>query len=376
MTAPDVIVIGAGIAGSAAASELARRGVRVLLCDRAGVSEGTTGRGEGNVLVSDKQPGPELDLALAGLAVYAEIEARLGSAAGIRRMGGILLQADAEGLAAGQAHADRLAAAGVAVERLDGAALRDAEPHLAPDLPGGHRYPADLACDPVAITRALADDAAEVRTGCDVTAIRTAAGRVAGVTLATGQTLDCRDVVLAAGPWSAALAATVGLNLPVEPRKGTLAAVGPAPGLLRHKVYDGGYLTSVASADPGLQVTTVLESTPAGEVLVGSSRQRVGFDTAVDDAVVAAQRRRAARFLPTVGDLPVLRAWAGLRPWLPDNLPAVGASGVVPGLWVTTGHEGAGVALGPVSGRLLAQMLVGEDPVVAPAAFDPDRFAR
>jgi glycine/D-amino acid oxidase-like deaminating enzyme len=84
--------------------------------------------------------------------------------------------------------------------------------------------------------------------------------------------------------------------------------------------------------------------------------------------------RRAARLVPVVGELPVAAAWTGLRPWLPDHLPAIGASRLVPGLWVATGHEGAGVALGPVTGRLVAQAYTGETPVVDLARFDPDRF--
>jgi D-hydroxyproline dehydrogenase subunit beta len=84
---------------------------------------------------------------------------------------------------------------------------------------------------------------------------------------------------------------------------------------------------------------------------------------------------RAARLVPRVRDLPVAAAWAGLRPWLPDHLPAVGPSARVPGLWIATGHEGAGVALGPVTGRLVAQAYTGERPVVDLRPFHPDRFA-
>jgi D-hydroxyproline dehydrogenase subunit beta len=79
--------------------------------------------------------------------------------------------------------------------------------------------------------------------------------------------------------------------------------------------------------------------------------------------------------MPFVRDLPVAAAWAGLRPWLPDHLPAIGPSARRPGLWLATGHEGAGVALGPVTGRAVAQALCGEEPLVDLAPFHPDRFA-
>jgi glycine/D-amino acid oxidase-like deaminating enzyme len=91
--------------------------------------------------------------------------------------------------------------------------------------------------------------------------------------------------------------------------------------------------------------------------------------------VTAALLERAARLFGGLRRLRVADAWAGLRPWLPDHLPAIGPSARVPGLWVATGHEGAGVGLGPVTGVLLAQLYCGEPPVVDPAPFSPDRFA-
>jgi D-hydroxyproline dehydrogenase subunit beta len=186
-------------------------------------------------------------------------------------------------------------------------------------------------------------------------------------------------VVLAAGAWSAGPAATAGLDLPLEPRWGQLvrlAAAGRDGGPpVRHKVVDGSYLASVLSGAAGLEVTTVIETTWEGDVLVGSNRARRGFDTTADPAVSEAMLARAARLMPFVRELPVAAAWAGLRPWLPDHLPAIGPSARVPGLWLATGHEGAGVALGPVTGRVVVQALCGEEPLVDLTPFDPDRFA-
>ena len=168
-----------------------------------------------------------------------------------------------------------------------------------------------------------------------------------GVRTSEGR-LAAGAVVLAAGTWTAPLAASAGLPLPLEPRKGQLVRLrAPGPGFVRHKVLDGAYLGTVASPDAGLQLAPVVETTWEGDVLVGSSRERRGFDTAVDAAVSRALVERAAALFPSLRTLPVADAWAGLRPWLPDRLPAVGPSAAVPGLWLATGHEGAGVALGP-----------------------------
>jgi glycine/D-amino acid oxidase-like deaminating enzyme len=357
--------------------------VAVTLLDRGEVSSGTTGLGEGNVLASDKDAGPELDLTIAGLGVYDELDERLGAEARVRRKGALIVHPEETTWALEPARIERLRAAGVRCGLIDAAAVREREPELTGDLAGAAWFPDDVQCGPRAIARALAREAgaagAEVRTGCDVAAITVdRARRVGGVRLAQGGRVRAGAVVLAVGAWSRALADTAGLELPVEPRWGQLVRLAAPPGeppMIRRKVVDGSYLASVTSPDPGLEVTTVVETTFEGDVLVGSSRARRGFDTSVDDSVSEAMIARAARLVPHVRDLPVAAAWAGLRPWLPDHLPAIGPSARVPGLWVATGHEGAGVALGPVTGRLIAQGYTGERPLVDLRPFHPDRFA-
>jgi len=373
----DVVVVGAGIVGAATAWELAARGVAVRLLDRGDVAGGTTGLGEGNVLCSDKDAGPELELTVHGLALYDELEERVGAAARIRRKGALIVHPDAGTWAGEPARLERLRRAGVRGELLAPDAVREAEPALTGPLHGASRFPADLQCDPRAIARSLAaHPGVAVTTGCRVEGVEVARGRVAGVRTAEGL-VAAGAVVLAAGPWTAPLAASAGLRLPLEPRKGQLVRLrvpDPQPRLIRHKVVDGSYLDSVASAEAGLELSTVVETTWEGHVLVGSSRERRGFDTAVDAAVSDALVARAARLMPALAGLERDAAWAGLRPWLPDHLPAIGPSEAAEGLWVATGHEGAGVALGPVTGRVLAQAYCGESPLVDLAPFDPDRF--
>jgi D-hydroxyproline dehydrogenase subunit beta len=372
----EVAVVGAGIVGAATALELQARGVEVALLDRGEVSSGTTGLGEGNVLCSDKDVGPELDLTVAGLGVYDELEERLGERARIRRKGALIVHREAEGWAGEPERLQRLRAAGVEGRLVETGELRSLEPQLTGEVQGASFFPRDLQCDPRAIARGLAQDVARVHTGVAIEAIEVAGGRVTGLRTTDGP-LSCGAVVVAAGPWSRALAEAAGVRLPLEPRKGQLMRLrAPRLDYVRHKVVEAAYLASVASADAGLQVTTVIETTWDGDVLVGSSRERRGFDLSVDDEVSEAMLERAARLFTGLRDLAVGGAWAGLRPWLPDHLPAIGPSSAVEGLWVATGHEGAGVALGPVTGRLVAQLYTGEAPVADPAPFAPDRFAR
>jgi glycine/D-amino acid oxidase-like deaminating enzyme len=370
----EVAVVGAGIVGAATAWELHARGIDVALLDRGEVSSGTTGLGEGNVLASDKDAGPELDLTVAGLRVYDELEERFGEHARVRRKGALIVHRDEATWAAEPARVERL---GIDEARLlDPGDVRAMEPELTGAIAGASFFPGDLQCAPRAIARALAAELPRVHTGVEVRAVETEGGGVVALDTTAGQ-LPCAAAIIAAGPWSRALAEAAGASLPLEPRKGQLMRLRAAdrdPRFIRHKVVEAGYLASVTSAEAALQVTTVLETTWEGDVLVGSSRERRGFDLSVDEAVSKAMLDRAAALMPGLRGLPVDAAWAGLRPWLPDHLPAIGPAGTVGGLWINTGHEGAGVALGPVSGRLLAQLYAGEPPLLDPAPFAPDRF--
>ena len=309
--------------------------------------------------------------------MYDELEEIVGEQARIRRKGALIVHRSAATWAGEPARVERLRAAGVQGSVLDLAQTRAMEPELTGELAGASFFPADLQCAPRAITRALAAALPRVHTGVEVHGMALEHDRLTGLRTSDG-VLACGAAVIAAGPWSRPLAEAAGVALPLEPRKGQLVRLAAATRdqrLIRHKVVEAGYLGSVASVDATLQVTTVLETTWDGDVLVGSSRERRGFDLSVDDAVTEAMLEQGFALMPGLRRLAVDAAWAGLRPWLPDNLPAIGPVGAVEGLWLATGHEGAGVALGPVSGRLIAQLYAGEDPVVDPSPFAPDRFA-
>ena len=373
----SVVVVGAGIVGCAAAYELTKRGVPVTLVDRGEVSSGTTGLGEGNALCSDKDEGPELDLGVAGMPLFEEIEALAGEPARIRRKGALIVHPDEATWAGEPARLERLRAAGVNADLLAPDEVLELEPNLTGEIHGALYVPDDLQCDPRAIAQGLAawsaDHGAEIRTGTEAAALKP--GR--GVHLADGTLLPAEHIVLAAGPWSAPLAVTAGLTLPLEPRKGQLTRLhlpDPDPAFLRRKIVDGGYLASVASTAADRQISTVVETTWDGHVIVGSTRERCGFDPTVDNDLAAEVQARAAKLIPELTGVQLDSTWVGFRPWLPDGLPAIGGSQAAPGLWIGTGHEGAGIQLGPITGRLLAQAITGETPDMDLSPFDPDRF--
>jgi glycine/D-amino acid oxidase-like deaminating enzyme len=182
-------------------------------------------------------------------------------------------------------------------------------------------------------------------------------------------------VVVAAGVWTPALLATAGLTVPVTPRKGQVVVLERSPVVFRRKLSEAGYVAAVEADHAALQIAMVVESTPSGTALLGSSRQHVGFDRDVEMSVAGAIARRAARFFPVLRDARALRVYAGLRPLTPDHVPIIGPFAEAPNLCVATGHEGAGIGLAPATGELVAAWYTGTPSPVPIGWFSPDRFA-
>lgn len=377
-TTADAVVIGAGIVGAAVAAYLSAGGRAVCVIDRSGPLGGTSAAGEGNILVSDKLPGPELDLALRSDRLWREFAAAHGSEFEFEAKGGVVVAHDQAQLDALAGLAERQRAAAVQVTSLDRSGLRAAEPAISPRLAGGALYPQDCQVQPM---RAVMAYLAEARGhGCRVVApaaalgaVTAPAGAITGVVTSLG-VIAAPLVVNAAGPWSAEVASALGSALPVRPRRGRVLVTEPLPPLVRHKVYEADYVGAVASDDEEPACSAVVESTPSGTVLIGSSREFTGFSGRIDMRVLSEIARRAISVFPFLGQARAIRAYGGFRPASPDHLPIIGPDAVIPGLYHATGHEGAGVGLAPATAELLGALIDGKDPPVDPAPFAPARF--
>ncbi|MFI7702758.1 NAD(P)/FAD-dependent oxidoreductase [Nonomuraea sp. NPDC049480] len=373
----DVIVVGAGVVGAACAYYAARAGLDVTVLDRGPVAGGTTGSGEGNVLVSDKEPGPELELAVLSNRLWRALAQHGGFE--FEAKGGLVV---AETPEVRRQLADLAAKQDVEHSVVPAGALRDYEPHLADGLAGGVYYPGDAQVQPMLAAASLLRHGADsygrgtlrLRLGVEVTGFTRSGERVTGVRTTRGDVLG-GAVINAAGTWGGEVAALAGVRLPVLPRRGFILVTEPLrEPLIRHKVYTAAYVTNVASDSAGLETSAVVEGTPAGTVLIGASRERVGFDRTTSVPVLARLAAQAVALFPALREVRAIRSYCGFRPYCPDHLPVIGADPRVPGLYHACGHEGAGIGLAPATGHLLAQVLTGDRPDLDLSPFRPDRF--
>jgi len=365
----NVAVIGGGVIGLAIAWRAAQQGLRVTLADPA------PGGGASRVAAGMLAPVGEahfgesalLQLSLDSWRLYPrftdELQSVSGRPSGYRECGTLLVARDADDNASLAREYRFRVAEGLRVERLSSRECLALEPGLAPSIRGGILAAGDHQVDPRLLAAALL--AACERSGVDVVRSRASllvsAGRVAGVSTEEGHDRPADAVVIAAGCWTPLVTGLPAEAVPpVRPVKGQILRLGgaapPAQRVIR-----------------GLDVYLVPRAD--GSVVVGSTVEERGFDTAVTAGAVYGLLRDARELLPDVAELELVEVAAGLRPGTPDNAPLIGATSV-PGLIIATGHYRNGVLLAPITAAIVAALLAGRPALPGAVAFAPDRFAK
>ncbi len=380
----DVLVIGGGIIGAAVVYFAAKAGLSAALLERGEVAEGTSSRCDGNVLVIDKDPGFDSLMSIESQRIVAELAKELEEPFEYRAPGSVFVCETEEELEAARSWVARQAALGLPFRMLDRSDIRQESRYFADDLPGGLECASDSTVNPYLLTYALVEGAkrlgARIGLRMKVQGIKRLEG--GGFALETDQGGWVADkVVNAAGCWAPEIGRMVGLDIPIAPRKGHLIVASRQLPVGCRKVMEFGYLMSKfggsRQVDPLTEkygVALVFEPTESQNFLIGSSREFVGFDMAVRTEVVACMARRMLRFYPGLADFQLIRAYTGLRPWTPDHLPIVSEVGELPGFYIAAGHEGDGISLAAVTGKLMGELLTEAKTTCIPA--EPLSFGR
>jgi len=384
----EVVVIGGGIIGGAIAYYAAKAGLAVTVVERGELAGGTSSRCDGNILAIDKDPGFDSQMSLKSQQLVAELSRELEHPFEYRAPGSILVCETEEEMAAAQEWVRRQREAGLPFRMLDRADIRQESPYLADDLLGGLECATDSTVNPYLLTYSLFEGAkkhgARILLRTEVTGLRRNPATGQFHLQTSGGELTARQVVNAAGVWAPLIGRMVGVDIPITPRKGHLLVASRQLPIGLRKVMEFGYLISkfggrrqVDSETENYGVALVFEPTESQNFLIGSSRQFVGFNTKVDPAVVACIARRAIRFYPKLANFTVIRTYCGVRPWTPDHLPIISRVEEVPGFYIAAGHEGDGISLAAVTGKVVSEMLTGQTETSIP--LEPlrhDRFAK
>lgn len=364
-----ILIVGGGIIGCATALELARAGCAVTLLER-----GTPGSEASSAAAGILAPiGESADTAFAQLALeswrqYPEVVRDLRELTGIDveyvTRGSIHPLATADEVRKAESRVGHPWAREMGIEAWDAADLRSREPSLSPSVRGAMFVRGDHWVNNqrlvVAYAQAAVAAGVALITGAAVTRVVVEDGRARGV-YADGERYDADVVLLAAGAWTGALAESFGGRLRVEPRRGQMAALTHVPPILIHAVH---------------APDVYLVPRPSGELLIGATIEKVGFQRAVTATGIATLLAAAIAMVPGLANLPISRTWYGFRPWAPDGLPVLGPWPGIEGLYVATAHYRNGILLAPITARLMTEWVTVGQPSLDVKDFLPDRFIK
>lgn len=383
---PDVIVVGGGIMGTSTAYYLAGKGIRVMLLEMSDIAGGTSGACDRAIMIQSKNPGPLLNMALASAAIYRYLEEELGETLEYNRKGGMIVIERAEELSVMKHIVARQREAGIDVKLIGREEALRRQPALSPHITGATWWDGDADVNPVSVCLALARAArargAQLMTGVKVNGLIREKNRVVGVSTRQGK-VRAEKTVLAAGVWTPALGKSAGVNIPVVPRKGQILVSEKIPPLITGNVLSASYIAckhnprlaeEAGEREKKLGLGLSLGQTRSGNLLIGGTREFAGYDRSTSSEAIMAVAANAARLFPELKRVRIIRSFAGLRPYTPDGLPLLGQVAGRPGMYVAAGHEGDGVALGPVTGKIMADLIAENKVEWDLTPFNPERF--
>lgn len=391
---PDVVVIGGGVIGCAAAYYIARRGLKVTLIDRPKRGKATSASagglwplgesvglgcgvifykamaGKGTLPQGVHGPGqlPQsfLDFALKSNTLFPGLSEELRESSGIdfefERTSLLFLMYDEGDVAFAKPLWEQCPCGRNLTEWVSPDELAAAEPAVTREVRGALRFHGDDQVNPYRLADAFRLGArnlgATVLTHTEVTGIRVDAGRVAGVETATGQ-VGCDVVVNAAGAWAAEVGRMAGVEIPVRPVRGQIIGTETLPKVLS---------ACLSTTD------CYLAQKGHGEIIIGSTTEEVGFDVGITAEALKTLSAGAVRAVPFLKEVQVKRVWSGLRPGSPDELPILGPVEGLRGYLNACGHFRTGILTSPLTGQTVAELVAGEEPSFPMEPFLLSRF--
>jgi glycine/D-amino acid oxidase-like deaminating enzyme len=364
MTPFDVLILGAGIVGSACAMECAQAGLRVGIVEPSVPGGAATAAGMGHLVIMDDSPA-QLALSKFSRTLWRDLASTLPNTVEYEQCGTLWVADDDEEMAEVLAKHLTYAQTGIASEVLNSSQLAQEEPNLRTGLAGGLLVPDDGVIYPPAasnffLTTALSQGARLLRGQAAISL------RLGSVKLEDGTNLTADNIVIATGSDLRLIP-----SLPIQKRKGHLVITDRYPGFVRHQLVELGYLKSAHKLTSD-SVAFNVQPRRTGQLLIGSSRQYGNDNPAIDPTILTQMVERAQSYIPRLADLSSIRVWTGFRAATPDKLPLIGPTSE-PGIFVAVGFEGLGITNAPGAARLLTDHILGRPSAIDPSPFLPSR---
>ena len=375
----DVLIIGGGVIGSSIAYHLSKRKIGVVLLEKGDLASGASSACDGLIFLQSKKPGVHLELALESKKRFDHLGEELDFDIEYKNHGGMVVIENEQELQAMKLFVEKQQKIGLDVSLLDTDQARKMEPSLSEKNLGSTFSPLDGQVNPILLTFAFISAAkklgAEVLTHIEITGIELKSGKVRSIITAKGE-IETDTIVNATGAYAARIGKLIDLDIPIKPRRGQILVTEAAPQILGRGLLSAGYIA--AKFDPALAETQgvgiSMDQTSSGNLLLGSTREFVGFDKRTTYEGINSILRNTSRIIPQLKNMHIIRSFAGLRPYTPDGLPILGKVQGIEGFIMAAGHEGDGMALSPITGELIAELIDTGETSISLDHFRLERF--
>ena len=388
----DVVVIGAGAIGTSVAYHLCKEGYSTALLEREDIASGSSSHCDAVGLICDKLPGIDTKMGQASIDYFGEIAQQFTYDFEYTPKGCLYVCETEPEFEAASKYCEKQNADGYPLRMVKNAELCEMEPHIAKDLYGALYTPpsGSIAVNPYRLCFAFTYEAKKLGldtcTYCDITKINLDEKTNAVRSLETNYgTIKTKRIVNCAGAWAPFIGKLTGLDIPIEPRKGTNLVSEQTERLCNHKILEYGYMMSKfdsinfkRNVSPLVEEQNIafnLEYTNSNNLLVGGNRLFRDYDIRTEIETMKAICERAMRFYPELADIKCIRTYSGVRPFVIDHLPIVSDVDHIPGYYIAAGHEGDGICFSPITGRFMTQIITGKETDFDISKLDFARFA-
>ena len=383
----DVLVFGAGVTGLSTAYWLCKKGKKVILVEKTVMGAGASASCDDMILLQSKKPGLLLEMAFRSLELFRDLEKDLPTDIELENRGGTIYIENDDQLKAMEDFVASQNKYGLGVEIIDKKQLRKLQPNISDHVIASTYCTKDSQVNPMELMKGyrLAALSMGMKFIDRVHALELKQNASKWTTsLSDGTVVESGAVVNATGAYANEVCGLVGMEVPIMPLKGQILVTEQLPRLGETNSWSALYIASKLKKEELADKSNPLaqkyglgfafSGTHDGTYLIGSTREKAGFDRTTVPEAIELLGNQAKHFFPVIGKAHIIRTFAGLRPSTPDGMPFIGEVAALPGFYMAAGHEGDGIALSPISGKVVADMICGITPEFDLAELKADRF--
>jgi len=382
----DVVIIGGGIIGLSVSYYLLLKKKKVLILEKGELGSGASSSCDDAIFLQSKKPGILLDMTLESVQMYKSLSKELEIDLEFENRGGMILIEDDVQLKAMEEFVKTQNSYGLPVEMLDRKDVLKKQPFVRKDIKASTYCSKDSQVNPLKVMRGFLKKGTalglELKTHIEITEIIQREGSWE-IRLKDGSHIKTEYVVNAAGAWAPDIGKLIGAEIPIRPKRGQIIVTQQVPPLGETNAWSADYIAAkmnpqIIQNKPKryreLGIGLALSQASSGNYLIGSTREYVGFDKSTTYEALTMIMHEAIRLFPILKNVHMIRSFAGFRPASEDGKAIVGEVDGKKGFYIAAGHEGDGIALAPITGKVMASMICGEKVIYPMEELSLNRF--